>query len=55
MTAPLPDGDAAAPRVFNVLCGEAPTTRETPYGRTGTLVDERGFAVVLVEKAAYPG
>jgi mannose-6-phosphate isomerase-like protein (cupin superfamily) len=50
---PPPDrtDDPAAPHVFDVLARAALATKETPYGRTGTLVDEAGLAVVWVEKA----
>jgi mannose-6-phosphate isomerase-like protein (cupin superfamily) len=45
------DEAGAAPRLFNVLHGEALSIRETPFGRVGTLLDDTGFEVVWVEKA----
>jgi hypothetical protein len=43
-------GQAAAPRVFNVLNGEAVQTRSTAFGVVGTLFSDEGIELVWVSK-----
>ena len=47
-------GGESAPRILNVLRGEAEEVRATPFGQVGTIYSGSGIELVWVSKQAEP-